>query len=318
MVLATASALLMPAVPATAAEPIKPYVSIWVDGADAAVGRGKIQMYKPKVALNIYAPSKMTPQLQKYSGGKWVNVSAKPTLQKYGKINWFGSIPLTYKKLGETIKWRVQIKGSKSVVKATSSTLTLKSARDKTWSGTTLVDSGYSDTYPTGSKVKARFWAMPAAGRTAHLERYDAKRKKWVTVSKKKLPNTADIGTVDLAVPEKPGQKYRFSVPGTSAVKGASMTTGTVKFENPRKYTGYRAKAYGYIKNYCPNVTIETSSAKAELRWFGNMNGIGYTHNSDKSTRIAVMPGLSDANLHSGATHACADLRGQRVRREVE
>ncbi len=185
-------------------------------------------------------------------------------------------MPLSYKKLGESIKWRMQLKDSKSVGEGNVQHIDAQVCEGQDLICSTLVDSGYSDTYPTGSKVNSPVLAIPAAGRTAHLEQYDAKKKKWVTVSKKKLPNTADTGTVELTVPEKSGQKYRFSVPGTSAVKGASITTGAVKFENPRKYTGYRAKAYGYIKNYCPNVTIETSSAKAELRSNGNMNGVGY------------------------------------------
>lgn len=85
--------------------------------------------------------------------------------------------------------------------------------------------------------------------------------KKWTTIARRTTP-APGYGTARFSTPSTTAtvtRKYRYQVSGTTAERGVTSRTTTVRHINPRDYTGAVRTAYTYMKSYCPRQVITLS-----------------------------------------------------------
>lgn len=139
---------------------------------------------------------------------------------------------------------------------------------------------------------------LHGSGRKAYLQTYSSKSKKWSNVSSVKLNNSA-WASGKLYMPASKTQssvKYRVHVPKSNTATEVNSASITVKYEDPRKYTGYKKDIYKTIKKWCPNILIDT--ARPNNSWAG----LAYLG----ERRITVVTGLRGEWFKHTSLHECA------------
>lgn len=201
--------------------------------------------------------------------GKWKNLSLLPK-SKNSNGTFRVKIILPKKSAGVVAEYRAHHPASKSfnAWSSASSKVSYQSVK------TAIVDSyltvGLNHTWPVRTNQNlSNVTVENGAGRTAYLQAYNAKSKKWKNITSTKL-NKNYYASGKLKIPALTSQstiKYRVNVPKSSIASADSSKTFTIKYIDPRKYTGHRKLVYNDIKKYCPNIIIE--SAKPNKSWAG-------------------------------------------------
>lgn len=255
---------------------------------------------KPYVNWNNLSASSGKFVVQEHRKGKWVTVATpKKVKQKSGL--WNMRVYLPKRNAGSTVKFRLYHPATSKMKSWAGMTTTVKYKfvktsvyHDTTWYGARSV-------YPvnTGAKL-AYFQVKNGKGQRAYLQKYNAKKKKWYSIKSKKLNNqTWASGNIYLPkVKTQSTVKYRIYLPKTSTQTAAVSKSKTIRYEDARKYKGYRKTVYNYQKRYCPNVIIKSVKPNGSWdgqAWFG-------------SHTFAVVTGLRGERLKFVALHECAHL----------
>jgi hypothetical protein len=92
---------------------------------------------------------------------------------------------------------------------------------------------------------------------------------------------------------------YRLAVADTAIVRGDASPSVKVKYENPRRYTGFRLFMYKAMRKYCTNSTIEITRRTNGYAGFAPVGQYGlYIH--------PMVSHYSNTNKRAVALHECA------------
>lgn len=167
----------------------------------------------------------------------------------------------------------------------------------------TIAPQGISiTTVPWVQKQFAVSITRPVSGITLELQNLRA--GKWVTVSK--LPTKAGVSnyTMDLPLGNSKStnttQTYRVSAAASvNYGAAASDSNQTVRWENPKLYTGMQKTAYGYSSQYCPTVLVRSVNDLKQGRW-GEAN-LGTTEDSYR-----IYSKVPAQHIRTVALHECS------------
>lgn len=245
-----------------------------------------------KEAGNIY--------IQELQKGKWVNV-IKVTKKKASNGSWSLSYGMPVRKAGTTSSYRMYHYANSYAKAWTGATekVHYKASATDFYERSGALWAGIQKRWTVNmSDTMTHVQVKNGEGRTVYLQKYNPKNKKWYNISSTKL-NYKNYASGKITVPKVKTQgnmTYRAHIPANSYYKADTSQSFSVKYEDPRKYTGFRKNVYSHIKKYCPNIVIEGANKN------GKWDGIAYWGQQ----RIKVVYGLSSGRFKKVSLHECA------------
>lgn len=241
--------------------------------------------------------------LQEYKGGKWVKLSTvKKTKATNGTFTLSYSIPI--KNGGSTSTYRIDHPATSTVKAWTTNTqkVSYKLGTTDFYEADNTLWAGMNKRWPVNTTQSLSYiQAANGEGRTAYLQRYNSKTKKWHNMSSVKLGKGYYArGTIKVPASKTQGNAtYRMHIPKNSYYAADTSKSFTVRYEDPRTYTGFRKSVYTHVKKYCPNVLIDP--AKANSQW----QGLAYFQ---QKRFLVVTSGMNAGRFKKVSLHECAHI----------